>query len=120
MANATKLTKVEKFNAIANALVKVGVEELTVGNETFSVSEFCTHEVELITAKAEKSREKKAVDNSSFYPLVEQALENGALTPTELMAKIGVPNTQKVASIVKGMSNINKTVKGKKVFYSLV
>ena len=120
MANATKLTKVEKFNAIANALVEVGVEELTVGNETFSVSEFCNHEVELIKTKAEKSREKKTVDNSSFYPLVEQALENGALTPTELMAKIGVPNTQKVASIVKGMSNINKNVKGKKVFYSLV
>ena len=66
-----------------------------------------------------KSSSKKTVDNSGYYEAVENALAGGSLTPTELMAKIGVANTQKVSAIVKGMSNIEKSAKGKKIFYSL-
>lgn len=119
MANSIKVTKVDTFNAIAKACFEKGLDTLEIKGEVISIKDFCDHEIELIQNKASKSKAKKAVDNSGYYELVEQALANGSLTPTELMAKIGVPNTQKVASIVKGMSNIEKTVKGKKVFYSL-
>lgn len=119
MANATKITKVEKFQAIAKVLNEAGVELISVGLESFSPEEFCNHEIELIKSKAEKSKSKK-VDNSVYFEKVEEALANGSLTPTELMAKIGVPNTQKVAAIVNNMNNVDRIVKGKKVFYSLV
>lgn len=119
MTNATKITKVEKFQAIVKILNEAGVESISVGSESFSPEEFCNHEIELIKSKAEKSKSKK-VDNSVYFEKVEEALANGSLTPTELMAKIGVPNTQKVAAIVNNMSNVDRIVKGKKVFYSLV
>ena len=119
IANATKITKVEKFQAIAKILNESGVELISVGSESFSPEEFCKHEIELIQSKAEKSKSKR-VDNSEYFEKVEQALANGSLTPTELMVKVGVPNTQKIAAIVSNMSNVDRTVKGKKVFYSLV
>ena len=117
MTNATKITKAETFNAIISAMEEVGIETLEIRGEKVSIKDFCNHEIELIE---KKRTSKKRVDNSEYFEKVEQALSAGALTPTELMAKIGVPNTQKVAAIVSGMSNVDRTVKGKKVFYSLV
>lgn len=117
MANTTKVTKVDTFNAIVSVMAEMGIEDLEIKGERVSVKDFCNHEIELIE---KKKTSKKRVDNSEYFEKVEQALSAGALTPTELMAKIGVPNTQKVAAIVGGMSNVDRTVKGKKVFYSLV
>lgn len=116
MANTIKVTKVDTFNAIVKAFAEMEIDTLEIKGEQVSIADFCNHEIELIQ---KKSASKKTVDNSGYFELVENALANGALTPTELMAKIGVANTQKVSAIVKGMSNVEKTVKGKKVFYSL-
>lgn len=74
---------------------------------------------DLKASLTKKTSAKKTVDNSSYFESVEIALADGQLTPTELMAKIGVANTQKVSAIVKDMSNVVRTTKGKKVFYSL-
>lgn len=74
---------------------------------------------DLKASLAKKTSAKKTVDNTIYFDAVRDALSNGALTPTELMAKVGVANTQKVASIVKGMTDVNKVTKGKKIFYSL-
>lgn len=114
--NSIKVTKVDTFNAIVKAFAENGIETLEIKGEQISVADFCNHEIELIQKKSSK---KKAVDNTGYYSDVENALADGALTPTELMSKIGVANTQKVSAIVKGMSNVVKTTKGKKVFYSL-
>lgn len=116
MANTIKVTKVDTFNAIVKAFAEMEIDTLEIKGEQVSIADFCNHEIELIQ---KKSASKKTVDNSGYFELVENALANGALTPTELMAKIGVANTQKVSAIVKGMSNVEKTMKGKKVFYSL-
>lgn len=119
MVNATKVTKVDIFKAMIGHFEELELETVAIKGEDVSLVDFCNHEIELIQGKAEKAKARKTVDNSQYFELVEKALEGGALTPTELMAKIGVANTQKVASIVKGMSNITKNIKGKKVFYSL-
>lgn len=66
-----------------------------------------------------KASSKKTVDNSGYYESVRNALAEKPLTPTELMGVINVANTQKVSAIVKGMTDVVKTTKGKKVFYSL-
>lgn len=117
MANTIKLNKVTKFNAIKKALVDAGVEVITVDGIDFSATEFCDREIEIIS---NKKSTKKRVDNSGYFEKVTDALSNGAKTPTELMSLIGVENTQKVAAILKGMGDmVQKSTKGKKVFYSL-
>ena len=118
MANTKKITKVEVLNAIAEAIVLNEVPVM-VNGEAVDVEAFCKHEVELIQNKALKASQKKHVDNSEWAEAVTSALSTGAKTPTELMTLIQAPNTQKVASVVKGMSNVNRVVKGKKVLYSL-
>ena len=113
-----KITYVE---AIETVMAIVGAELYTKNGEKVVVDKDAINRmVDLKASLEKKSATKKAVDNTSYYAKVENALANGSLTPTELMAKIDVPNTQKVAAIVKGMPNVDRVVKGKKVFYSLV
>lgn len=113
-----KITYVE---AIETVMAIIGAELYAENGEKITVNEDVVSRMADLKASLEKkSATKKAVDNTGYYSKVEQALANGSLTPTELMAKIDVPNTQKVAAIVKGMSNVDRVVKGKKVFYSLV
>ena len=113
-----KITYVE---AIETVMAIVGAELYAENGEKITVNEDVVSRMADLKASLEKkSATKKAVDNTGYYSKVEEALAKGSLTPTELMAKIDVPNTQKVAAIVKGMSNVDRVVKGKKVFYSLV
>ena len=73
--------------------------------------------------KASAKSAKAKVDNSGYQATVLEVLANGGLTPTELMAKVGVANTQKVTAICKPLiesGSIVKNTKGKKVTYSLV
>lgn len=113
-----KITYVE---AIETVMAIVGAELYTKNGEKVVVDKDAINRmVDLKASLEKKSATKKAVDNTGYYAKVENALANGSLTPTELMAKIDVPNTQKVAAIVKGMPNVDRVVKGKKVFYSLV
>lgn len=113
-----KITYVE---AIETVMAIVGAELYTKNGEKVVVDKDAINRmVDLKASLEKKSATKKAVDNTGYYSKVENALANGSLTPTELMAKIDVPNTQKVAAIVKGMPNVDRVVKGKKVFYSLV
>lgn len=66
------------------------------------------------------SSKKKTVDNSGYYNAIRNALADGAMTPTDLAAIVGVANTQKVAAIVKTMGDeIVKDTKGKKITYRL-
>lgn len=118
MANTTKITKVAVFKAIAEAYAQNEVSVM-VNGEAVDVEAFCQREVELIQNKALKASQKKHVDNSDWAEKVTSALSTGAKTPTELMTLIQAPNTQKVASVVKGMPNVKRTAKGKKVYYSL-
>lgn len=118
MANTTKITKVAVFKAIAEAYAKNEVSVM-VNGEAVDVEAFCQREVELIQNKALKASQKRTVDNSEWAEKVTSALSTGAKTPTELMVLIKAPNTQKVASVVKGMPNVKRTAKGKKVYYSL-
>lgn len=113
-----KITYVE---AIETVMAIIKTELYAENGERVSVDENVIDKMADLKASLEKkSATKKAVDNTGYYSKVENALANGSLTPTELMAKIDVPNTQKVAAIVKGMPNVDRVVKGKKVFYSLV
>ena len=113
-----KITYVE---AIETVMAIVDTELYTKNGEKVVVDKDAINRmVDLKASLEKKSTTKKAVDNTGYYAKVENALANGSLTPTELMAKIDVPNTQKVAAIVKGMPNVDRVVKGKKVFYSLV
>lgn len=76
--------------------------------------------VDLKASLEKKATKKKSVDNTGYFEDVREALADGALTPTELMNKIGVANTQKVSAIVKAMGEeIEKETKGKKVLYKL-
>ena len=100
--------KMTYVQAIDNAIKVVEDEETRARLEDLKVS---------ITKRASA---KTKVDNSIYFEAVRTALADGALTPTELMAKAGIINTQKVAAIVKEMADVEKSNKGKKVLYSLV
>lgn len=123
MANATvsKVTKVEKLSAIIDALKENEIDVISIKGEDVSAIDTLQHEINLNKSKAEKSKSKKAVDNSDWETKIVEALEGGkVVTPTELMALIEAPNTQKVSAVVKGMgSRIITTKKGKKTTYEL-
>ena len=122
MANAnSKVTKVEKLNAIISILKENEIDVVEIKGEEVSLVDALNHEIALNKAKAEKSKSKKAVDNSNWENKIKSALEGGkVVTPTELMALIEAPNTQKVSAVVKGMgSAIITTKKGKKTTYEL-
>lgn len=77
---------------------------------------------DLKASLAKKQSKKASVDNSGYYDNVRGALAEGVKTPTEMVAILGVQNTQKVASIVKPLidsGEVVKTTKGKKVTYAL-
>lgn len=110
MANE-KMTKRESFTEIIKVLEGAEREDLV---------KVVRHELELMDAKNAKRASQK-VDNSGYFEMIEKALAgSNGMTPTELVAKVGLPNTQKLASIVKSMDNrIVREVKGKKVLYKL-
>jgi len=115
-----KVTKVEKFNAIAKVLADAGVSTLSIRNEEVNVAEFIGNEVALIEKKASKATTKR-VDNSEGIAKVREVLADGkAYTPTEIQALTGLVNTQKVASVLKAMGDsVKRETKGKKVTYKL-
>lgn len=123
MANATvsKVTKVEKLSAIIDVLKENEIDVISIKGEDVSAIDTLQHEINLNKSKAEKSKSKKAVDNSDWETKIVEALEGGkVVTPTELMALVEAPNTQKVSAVVKGMgSRIITTKKGKKTTYEL-
>ena len=110
MANE-KITKRERFTEIIKVLE---------GAERVDLANVIRHELELMDAKNAKRASQK-VDNSGYFEMIEKALAgSNGMTPTELVAKVGLPNTQKLASIVKCMGNrIIRDAKGKKVIYKL-
>lgn len=78
--------------------------------------------MDLKASLAKKQSKKASVDNSGYYDNVREALAEGIKTPTEMVAILGVANTQKVSAIVKPLiesGEVVKTTKGKKVTYSL-
>lgn len=110
MANE-KITKRERFTEMVKVFTEVGRDDL---------ADAIRHELELMDAKNAKRASQK-VDNSGYFEMIETALTGSkGMTPTELVAKVGLPNTQKLASVVKSMGNrITREAKGKKVIYKL-
>lgn len=118
------VSKTQAYEAIKNALAEVGVETISVevGEETveFNAKEFLDYQVALI--KNKKSTPKAKVDNTENIEIVRKALaDNPNVSATDLVALTGLPNTQKIVSVVKAMGDAVKTEKkGKKTTYSLV
>lgn len=80
--------------------------------------------IALQSAQKKKASSKKKKDQSEWEnKIIELLTDTPALTPTEIMAGINAPNTQKVGAVLRGMLLDDKVVKeqkGKVVKYSLV
>ena len=79
MANATvsKVTKVEKLSAIIDILKENEIDVISIKGEDVSAIDTLQHEINLNKSKAEKSKSKKAVDNSDWETKIVEALEGG-------------------------------------------
>lgn len=76
-----------------------------------------------VSLEKKATSKKSKVDNSEYVEKMIEVLQGGAKTPTELVALIGVANTQKVASVAKPLidaGTVVKNTKGKNVTYALV
>jgi len=118
------VTKVQALDAIAKALDEAGIATISVEVAEDNVvdlkpAEFLEYQIELI--KNKKATPKAKVDNTANIEVVRGILkETPDLTPTEICAKSGLANTQKVASVLKAMGDeVVKTTKGKKITYKL-
>jgi len=121
MANATKITKVQKFNAIIKALEGV---ELEVNGEKFSVEEFANHEIDLINKKASAKKSKVSDETIKFMADVKATLEGSqGMTISEIIKatpslKEFVPQkvTPIVTKLVASGDVVKNTVKGKSIY----
>jgi len=77
-----KITKVQKFEAVAKALEGMSLE---VDGEKFSVEKFCAHEVELIQKKASSKKTKVSDETIALMDKVRGALTSEGKTVSEII-----------------------------------
>lgn len=112
------MTKVEKFNAIANMVA----EDATFEDGT-TVVEFLAHEAEM-TAKRNSRKSgkpsKKQVENAETLEKIKGLLaENERMTATEIAKTLELSSPQKVVGIIRNGEGVT-TVSEKRVTYYIL
>lgn len=115
---ANKMTKVAKFNAIA---------EIVGSDATFedgtSIAEFLAHEVEMTERRNHRkstSPSKKSIENAEIAQRIREFLaENDKATASEIAKALDLSSPQKVSGVVKYADGIYTTKDGRKTVYTL-
>ena len=132
MTNTKKLTKKDKFNALATMLnsidpVNVVADGLTAGD----LAEFIAHEIDLLENRKQGEKKPTAtqVANEGIkQEILDGMVENRLYTITEMMKEIpacGELTNQKISALLKQMVEaenpaIKKIVDKRKTYFQLV
>lgn len=113
-----KMTKVAKFNAIADL-----IPADTVFPDGSSVAEFLAHEAEITTKRNSRKSSKpskKQAENATIADQMRELLaDNERMTATEIAKALGLPSPQKVVGIVRTTTGIARVSDKRVTYYTL-
>lgn len=115
---ADKMTKVAKFNAIAEMVAEDAVFE-----NGENIREFLAHEVELTEKRNSRKSSKptkKQTENAETLEKIKTLLaENGKMTATEIAKALDLNSPQKVVGIVRTADGIDKVSEKRVTYYTV-